>query len=153
MQTDLQKILAITNYHGLFRYLSQARQGIIVESLIDGKRMRVPAASKVSALSDITVFTDGEDLYLRDIFLKIKEQTGGEPTVSHKATTAELTEYFATVVPDYNRDKVFPSHIKKIVEWYNILQANDLLDFVAPDANDSESSNESETDGAPAADA
>lgn len=129
MHTDLQKILSITGYPGLYRYLSQARQGIIVESLKDGKRMCLPASAKVSSLSDITIFTDDDDMLLKDVFSKIKENTNEEPAISHKSPQEELMNYFGSVIPEYDKDKVFPSHVKKMIEWYNILQENKMLNF------------------------
>ncbi|MDR1886449.1 MAG: DUF5606 domain-containing protein [Prevotellaceae bacterium] len=130
MQTDIQKIVSVSGYSGLYKYLSQARHGIIVESIKDGKRMCIPALAKVSSLADITVYTEnGDDLMLKEILIKIREKTGGEKAVSHKAASEELMAYFSEIVPGYSRDKVFPHHVKKMIEWYNILQENDLLDF------------------------
>ncbi|MDR1896492.1 MAG: DUF5606 domain-containing protein, partial [Prevotellaceae bacterium] len=123
MQVDLQKILSITGHPGLYRYLSQARQGVIVENLIDGKRMRVPPTAKISTMSDITIFTNSdEDLMLIDVFRKIKDKTNGEQALSHKSSTEELMRYFEEIIPEYRKDKVFPSHVRKIIEWYNVLQ-------------------------------
>lgn len=145
MQTNLQKIVSIANYQGLYRYLSQARLGMIVENLKDGKRSCIPPAAKVSSLSDITIFTQTDDLMLRDIFLKIKEKYEGKQILSHKSNADELIAFFGDIVPDYSRDKVFPSHIKKIVEWYNALQELDMLDFVSNEAGEQPSEGEADT--------
>ncbi|MDR2425532.1 MAG: DUF5606 domain-containing protein [Prevotellaceae bacterium] len=134
MQTNLQKIVSIANYHGLYRYLSQARLGMIVENLQDGKRSCLPPSAKASPLSDITIFTTADDLMLKDIFLKIKDKYEGKQILSHKSPTNELLAFFEKIVPEYSRDRVFPSHIKKIVEWYNTLQKLDMLDFVSNEA-------------------
>ncbi|MDR1339913.1 MAG: DUF5606 domain-containing protein [Prevotellaceae bacterium] len=131
MQTDLQKIVSIAGQPGLYRYLSQARHGSIVENIKDGKRTCIPASAKLSSLAEITIYTENsDDLLLKEILLKIREKTGGEKAISHKSSPEELMAYFAEIVPDYDREKVFPHHVKKMIEWYNIMQENMLLDFV-----------------------
>jgi hypothetical protein len=130
MQTDLQKIVSISGQPGLYKYLSQARHGVIVESIKDGKRSCVPATTKISSMAEITIYTNnGDDLLLKEILLKIRDKTNGEQAISHKAPTEELMAYFEEIVPEYNKDKVYPHHVKKMIEWYNILQENQLLDF------------------------
>jgi hypothetical protein len=145
MQTDLQKIVSIAGQSGLYKYLSEARHGVIVESIKDGKRTCVPSSLKLSSLSDITVFTENEDdLMLKDIFLKIKEKTGGEQAISHKLPREELMAFFEDVVPEYSKDKVFPHHVKKMIEWYNILQEYNLLDFAEPEKKETDNSQNEE---------
>ncbi|MDR2562528.1 MAG: DUF5606 domain-containing protein [Prevotellaceae bacterium] len=129
MQIDLQKILSASGYPGLYRYLSQGRQGIIVENLINGKRSCFPPTAKVSSLSDITIFTSQDDMMLKDVLLKIKEKENNGPSISAKSTQETLIAYFDELIPTYDKDKFFPSHMKKIIDWYNILQANDMLEF------------------------
>ncbi|MDR2467159.1 MAG: DUF5606 domain-containing protein [Prevotellaceae bacterium] len=130
MQTDLKKIISITGHSGLYRYLSQGRSGIIIESLKDGKRTVVPKATKISSLSEITIYTESdEDMPVKDVLLKIKEQSGGTSAPSHKSPPDELTAYFASVVPEYDKARVHTWHIVKIIEWYNLLLAHDMLDF------------------------
>jgi hypothetical protein len=128
--TDLQKIVAISGQPGLYKYLSQARHGIIVESIKDGKRTCIPASAKISSLAEITVYSNsGDDLLLKEILLKIKAKTNGEKAISHKSSPEELMAYFREVVPESDKDKVYSHHVKKMIEWYNILQENYLLDF------------------------
>ncbi|MDR1584329.1 MAG: DUF5606 domain-containing protein [Prevotellaceae bacterium] len=130
MQTDLQKIVSISGQPGLYKYLSQARHGIIIENIKDGKRACIPASAKISSLAEITVYTNnGDDLLLREILLKIKEKTNGEKAISHKSPIEELMAYFEEIVPEYDKKKVYPHHVKKMIEWYNIMQENQLLDF------------------------
>jgi hypothetical protein len=130
MQTDIQKIVSISGQSGLYKYLSQARNGVIVENIKDGKRTCFPVSAKISSLAEITIYTEnGDDLLLKEIFLKFKEKTNGEKAISHKSSTEELIAYFKEVVPEYDRDRVYPHHIKKMIEWYNILQEYQLLDF------------------------
>lgn len=129
MQVDLQKILSASGYPGLYKYLSQGRQGVIVESLLTGKRSCLPHSAKVSSLSDITIFTNGDDMLLQEVFVKIREKENGGAAISSKSAPEELIAYFAELIPEYDKNKVFPSHMKKLVEWYNTLQQKDLLDF------------------------
>jgi len=137
MQTDLQKIVSIPGQPGLYKYVSEARHGSIIEGIKDGKRACVPSSVKLSTLTDITIFTENDDdLMLKDIFLRIKEKTGGEKAISHKSPREELMSFFEEVVPEYNKIKVFPHHVKKMIEWYNILQEYDLLDFVEAEAEE-----------------
>jgi cobalamin biosynthesis protein CobT len=130
MQTDLQKIVSISGRPGLYKYLSQARHGIIVESINDGKRTCISSSVKISSLAEITVYSsNGDDLLLKEIFLKIKEKTNGEKALSHKSPQEELMAYFEEIVPECDKEKVYPHHVRKMIEWYNILQENYLLDF------------------------
>ncbi|MDR2562316.1 MAG: DUF5606 domain-containing protein [Prevotellaceae bacterium] len=130
MQVDLQKILSASGYPGLYKYLSQGRQGVIVESLLTGKRSCLPQSAKVSSLSDITIFTNNDDMLLQDVFVKIRDKENGGATISSKSTSEEMIAYFTELIPEYDKNRVFPSHMKKLVEWYNLLQQKDLLDFV-----------------------
>jgi hypothetical protein len=130
MQTDIQKIVSVSGQSGLYKYISQARHGIIVENIKDEKRTCIPPATKVSSLAEITIYTvTGDDLLLKEILLRIKDKTNGEKAISHKSSTEELMAYFEEIVPDYDRKKVYPHHVKKMIEWYNILQEYQLLDF------------------------
>jgi hypothetical protein len=125
----LKEIMAISGYSGLYKYVSPGRNGIIVESMTDGKRTHVPASAKVSALSDISIFTMDAEKPLREVLDSIKQKENGGPTISHKSSNDELKSFFLSVVPDYDSDRVYVSDIKKIVTWYNQLQAVNLLDF------------------------
>ena len=115
MQVDLQKILSISGQPGLYKFISQARNGIIVESLVDKRRMSVSGAEKVSSLGDIAIYTDTEDVPFQDVLSKIKEKRNGEPAMSHKSSPDELKAYFEEVLPDYDKDRVYASHIKNAV--------------------------------------
>lgn len=130
METTLKEIISISGHSGLFKFVSQGRQGIIVESLIDGKRINVPVTAKVSAISDIAVFTDSGEVALREVLAKIKEMEDGKPSIDPKSDSKEIVKYFAKAMPDYDRDRVYTSDIKKIITWYNQLQAHNLLDLL-----------------------
>ncbi|MDR0907370.1 MAG: DUF5606 domain-containing protein [Rikenellaceae bacterium] len=135
---ELKEILAVSGYPGLYKFVAQSTRGVIVEALADGKRMNVPSNARVSALSDISVFTESEDRPLADIFTAFYAKTGGKPTVGHKEDARKIEAAFAEVVPDYEPDKVHASDMKKIVQWYNILVAAGMTDFTlpAPDKNE-----------------
>ncbi|MFC2151608.1 DUF5606 domain-containing protein [Bacteroidota bacterium] len=125
----LKDILSISGYGGLYKFISQGRSGIIVEALEDKKRMNASASAKISALEDIAIFTDTEDLPLKDVFKAISEKENGGVSIYHKSSANELKDYFAQVLPDYDRDRVYVSDIKKVINWYNILHKLKMLNF------------------------
>ena len=125
----LKDIMAISGYSGLYKFVSQGRNGIIVESLTDGRRTQVSASAKVSTLSDIAIFTHDGEKSLREILNSIKTKEKGEPTISPKSSNEELKSYFLEVEPNYDTDRVYVSDIKKVVAWYNQLQIIGMLDF------------------------
>lgn len=125
---SLDKILSISGKPGLYQIVTQTRTGAVVESLVDKKRLTVGAHSNISILSEIAIYTLTEEVPLRDVLKKVKEKESGKQTsISHKDGKDTLEEFFFEVLPDYDEDRVYPSDIKKIVQWYNILQKNDLL--------------------------
>ncbi len=130
---SLDKILAISGKPGIYELKTQTRSGFVAESLLDGKRISVGLRHNVSILSEIAIYTLTEEIPLREVFEKIKTKEDGGPTINHKVSKDELEEFFFNVIPDYDEDRVYPSDIKKVVQWYNILQKNDLMDFSAPD--------------------
>ncbi len=123
----LKDILSISGKGGLYKFVSQARNGIIVESFEDGKRLAVHSSAKVSALEDIAIFTNTEEVPLADIFKKIHKKESGKETISHKSTTDELKAFIESILPDYDKERVYISDIKKLVMWYNILISHNLL--------------------------
>lgn len=125
---SLDKILSISGKPGLYQIVTQTRTGAVVESLIDKKRITVGAHSNISILSEIAIYTLTEEVPLREVLKKIKEKENGEPTsISHKDGKDALEEFFFEVLPDYDEDRVYASDIKKVVQWYNLLQKNDFL--------------------------
>jgi hypothetical protein len=125
----LKGILAISGHSGLFKLVAESKSNIIVESLDNGKRMPVHSTAKVSALEDIAIYTNEGDTPLKDIFKIIFEQEDGGQAISSKASSNELKAYFEKVVPEFDRDRVYVSDIKKVLHWYNMLQEKNLLDF------------------------
>ena len=139
----LDRILSISGKPGLFKIITQTRGGFVAESLIDKKKITVNMQSNVSVLSEIAIYTLNEELPLRDVFKKIKEKENGQPTsISHKDSKDVLEEYFFEVLPDYDEDRVYASDIKKVMQWYNLLQAHDLLNFIDGNTEDSKSEEE-----------
>ncbi len=127
---SLEKLLTIAGKPGLFKLVTQTRNGFIAESLLDKKKISVSMQHNVSILSEIAIYTLTEEVPLVRVFSKIKEKEEGKQTsVNHKASKDELEEYFFEVLPDYDEDRVYASDIKKIIRWYNILQEHDLMDF------------------------
>jgi len=138
----LKDIMSISGKGGLFKYIAQARNGIVVEALEDNKRHVAPATARVSSLEDIAIFTDDEEVPLADIFFRIHEKTEGKESLSHKAGAAELKSYFEELVPDYDEDRVYVSDIKKVFQWYNQLHSHGLLEVI--DKEEEEESSESD---------
>ncbi len=126
---DLKGILSISGHSGLFKLVSQARNGIIVESLDTKKRMPAYATSKISALEDIAIYTESDDIQLKEVFKAIFKKEDGKQAISHKSDASELKKYFAEILPDYDRDRVYVSDIKRVLSWYNILQKHQLVDL------------------------
>ena len=125
----LKGILAISGQSGLFKVLSEGKNNVIVESLLTGKRSTVYTDAKMSALEDIAIFTTQEDLPLRKVFKKISDKENGGKAIDVKNSPEELKKYFGEVLPDYDKEKVYFSDIKKVISWYNLLQAKGLLDL------------------------
>jgi hypothetical protein len=126
---DLKDILAISGQSGLFKFISQGRQGIIVESFADKKRTCVYATQKVNALADIAIYTDNEEIPLSDIFKNIYKKENGGESIDYKSSPEELKKYMAEICPEYDRERVYVSDIKKVINWYNTLIKLKLLKF------------------------
>ena len=129
-----ERILTISGKPGLYRLLSSARNMIIVE-MVDATKKRTPVhnTDKVVMLDDIAIYTDTEEVPLREVFRKIYEKENAVLPMDLKlATPEELVAYFEGVMPDYDRERVYLTHIKKMYSWYNILVANGITDFEEP---------------------
>ena len=126
----LDKVLSISGRPGLFKLVTQTRNGFIAESLLDKKRLSVNMQHNVSILSEIAIYTLSEELPLKDVLNKIKAKENGKKTsISHKDSKDKLEEYFFEVLPDYDEDRVYASDIKKIIQWYNLLEEHNMLNF------------------------
>lgn len=142
MSEMLKGILAVSGQSGLYKLISQAKNSIIVESLIDGKRMPAYATSRISALEDISIFTEEGDVKLVDVFKSIYDKEEGGQAISHKSSGNELKSYFEGILPDYDRDRVYVSDIKKVYMWYNLLLDKNIFKF-ENEESDIDSSEES----------
>lgn len=138
---DLKGILAISGHAGLFKHVSKTRTGIIVESLTTKKRMHAFTSAKISALQDIAVYTTGEDKPLIEIFQAIYSKTEGKNTLDSKATNEELKKFLEEILPEYDKERVYVSDIKRIAVWYNSLNELGLIDMESPVVEEKESDN------------
>jgi len=135
-KTDLTKILSVSGQRGLFRYLAQARSGAIVESLKDGKRSCFDLRSRITTLADISIYTSEGEMKLQEVFLRLKDSLEGGAAPDPKASADELKAAFAKAVPDYDADRFYVSHMKKVAEWYNELREHASLEFTEPEAEE-----------------
>ena len=133
MKTDLAKILTVSGQRGLFQYIAQARNGVIAESLKDKKRVIFDAKSRITTLADIAIYTQTEELKLSEVFLALQKTLEGAQALSSKSSDAELRELFSKAIPDYDADRFYVSHMRKVVDWYNELLEYASLDFVNPE--------------------
>lgn len=120
----LKGILSISGQPGLFKMVTEAKNSIIVESLLTGKRIPAYSTSKISALSDISVFTETGEVQLKELFKQIQESG---KVIAPKASTDEIKSFFEELLPDYDKDRVYVSDMKKILNWYQLLSDQNLL--------------------------
>ena len=126
----LKDILSISGHSGLYKLVAQSSKSIIVESLETHQKMPVYFTSKVSALEDIAIYTDDEEVPLAQVFEKIyKMENKGETSVSAKSANEDIKDYFGDVLPDYDKERVYVSYMKKVISWYNILLKQNMLNF------------------------
>ena len=124
---NLEGILSIAGKPGLHKMVAQTKNGLIVESISDKKRFPVSQANNVSALKDIAIYTETEEVPLEDVFVKIAEKEDYGTGPDHKEKPAVLGNYLAEVLPDYDRERVYNSDLKKLFQWYNLLQKEGLI--------------------------
>lgn len=125
---SLEKVLSISGKPGLYKLIAQTRGGFVAESLIDKKRISVGLQNNVSVLSEIAIYSLTEEVPLAEVLKKIKDKEGGEQTsIKAKDSKDTLEEYFFDILPDYDEDRVYASDIKKVIQWYNLLQKHDML--------------------------
>ncbi|WP_125719527.1 DUF5606 family protein [Flavobacterium ustbae] len=129
---NLAKILAISGKPGLYELKVQTRTGFVAESLIDGKKITVNLKSNVSLLSEISIYTYEGEKPLTEVMQQIAVKENKGQAISHKEDNATLSAYFKQILPDYDEERVYPSDIKKVLNWYNTLQAKGLVTDLAP---------------------
>ncbi|MAD98073.1 MAG: hypothetical protein CMB99_12175 [Flavobacteriaceae bacterium] len=118
---EFEKIISVSGKPGLFHIISQSKNAVIAESLIDNKRVAINATQNISLLANIAIYSYEGDVKLLQIFKTIYEKEAGKEAISHKSSNKELTNYFLEVLPEYDEERVYASNIKKVIQWYNLL--------------------------------
>ena len=136
----LKEILSVSGKSGLFKLISQGKNMFVAESLIDHKRIPVYVRDKVVSLGDISIYTDTEEIPLGKVLHRIKEKENGQAIDFNPAniTSEELKTWFATILPDFDKQRVYPSDIRKIMLWYNLLTKENMTDFFEEEAKEEE---------------
>jgi len=143
MKIELEKIISVSGKPGIFMLVSGGRNTIIAESLLDGKKQPIHATQRVSSLSDISIFTVEEDVPLKEVFEKMKAHYNGGAAIDHKAEGPALRKEIEKFLPTYDAERVYDSDLRKLFNWYNLLQSKDMLDFAeAPAEEEQEIENE-----------
>ncbi len=142
----LKDILAISGQPGLFKIVSRGSNNLIVESLITGKRSPAYSSNKIIALEDIAIFSEDGEVPLKEILKAIAEKESNGEALSHKASGNEIKAYFEEVLPEYDKDRVYVSDIKKVLQWYNTLQSKDMLNFEKEESEQADEKSEESAD-------
>ena len=143
----LKEILSITGKPGLYKLVSNGKNMLIVESLIDGKRIPAYTKDKAVSLGDIAIFTDTEEMPLGQVLENIKaKENGAKCSIDPKADNDQLKKYMGEVLPEYDRDRVYPSDIRKLISWYNLLTQVGMVDFLAKEEAEVDTKADKETD-------
>lgn len=145
MKTDLARILSVSGQHGLFNYIAQARNGAIVEALGDKRRTCFDMKSRITTLADISIYTSEGEMKLQEVFQKLHEALGEADAPTSKASADELKALFLKAIPNYDGDRFYVSHMKKVVDWYNELKNFASLDF--EEGNEGEATSEEAKEG------
>ena len=140
MKTDLARILSVSGQHGLFNYIAQARNGAIVEALSDKCRTCFDMKSRITTLADISIYTSEGEMKLQEVFQKLHDTLGEADAPTSKASADELKALFLKAIPNYDGDRFYVSHTKKVVDWYNELKNFASLDF--EEGNEGEAASE-----------
>lgn len=149
---DLRGIISISGHGGLFKVISQTKFGLIVEVIADGKRMPAYSSQRISALEDISVFTTGEDMPLAEVFQKIADKENkGAIAIDAKISNDDLRKKLESYLPEFDKERVYASDIKKLFNWYNLLQSKDLLKELKEEAPEAKEAVAEETEEKPKA--
>ena len=124
---NLEGLINISGKNGLFKVISNSKNMIIVESLVDKKRIPVHSGNQANMLEEIGIYTYNDTKPLSSVFEDIAKKENYNQTISHKLSKNELTEYFRQIVPDFDEEKVYISDIKKVIQWYNLLQSKKII--------------------------
>ena len=142
----LKGILAITGQPGLFKVISEGKNNVVIESLLTGKKSTAYADAKMSTLEDIAIYTLTEDVPLKTVLRKIFDKENGGKTIDVKSSPDELKNYFAEILPDYDKTRVYGSDVKKVLSWYNLLSEKGLLVFEDEKPEETDKEAEEKTD-------
>ena len=135
----LKEILSISGKPGLFKLISNTPNALIVESLLDGKRSPAYSNAKIIALEDISIYTENEDIPLKSVFKRIFEKENGKPAINYKESANAITAYIESVLPEYDKNRVYVSDMRKMIQWYNLLLSKNLLNFEEEEGKQEES--------------
>ena len=128
--------MSVSGQHGLYRYVAQARSGAIGEDLATGQRKVFSTSSRISTLADIAIYTSEGEMKLDEVFLALKKVLGDAEAPSAKASDQELTDLFRKAIPNYDADRFYPSHMRKVVFWYDQIAKYASFDFVKEEPGD-----------------
>ncbi|MHC1778892.1 MAG: DUF5606 domain-containing protein [Bacteroidales bacterium] len=132
-KTDLKKILSVSGEPGLFKFIAQANAGVIAESLATGKRNMYGINARITTLSEISIYTTNEEVSLMSVFEKMSALLGDDSAPDSKSSPEALKAFFEKALPDYDRDRFYVSHMKKVADWYTQLKKYASLDFEKPE--------------------
>ena len=135
MKINLKKVLSISDYPGLYLLISESKNGVIVESITDKKRTCMSPRARISSLSDIAVYTDSGEIKMQEVLERIKALPAETAIPPAKSDPKLLQKFFEQAIPDYDRERFYTSHMKKVVEWFRLLKENDSLDFETENDN------------------
>lgn len=141
-KTDLKKILSVSGEHGLFEYVAQGRGGIIAESLSTKQRTMLGASAKVSSLADISIYTDETDVPLRDVLTSMAAKLSQGQAPDPKGDPKAIKAFFSEVLPNYDENRFYVSHMKKVLAWYEELRNFASLEFVADEEEEAPAAEE-----------
>lgn len=144
MKTDLKKILAVGGQSGLFNYLAHTRKGAVIESIVTKKRISVGMDAKLTSLADISIYTDEGEAKLQQVLENMKAYLGEKDAPTSKSRPEEIKALFAEVLPNYDADRFYLSHMKKVVDWYNFLKQYASLEFVQEEDEQQENQEQQE---------
>lgn len=145
---DLKDYMTISGKPGLYKTVAQSKTGVIVESLVDGKRFQAFTTDKVSSLGEISIYTDTDDMPVREVFRLMQEKETEVSLPGPKSDDKEIKAYFDKVVPQYDRERFYPSHMRKVISWFNLLVSKGVTDFSEP--AEATADEESQPDAPPA---
>lgn len=124
---NLEAIISVSGKPGLYKVISKKKNGLVVESIPDGKKLNIFALDKVSALDDISIYTYEEDIPLKEVFTKLFKIENGKESIDHKDTPEVLRAKMVQILPDFDQERVYISDLKKLFQWYNLLISAGLL--------------------------